>query len=453
MSGGAAGGPVAGVVEVAADRAAGASREPAGAVADPEVAREVGGHSVDRAAVREVGAGLGVGEDPPERGCVGGEPASGLGVDGAVAIEFGGFVAVSEQGEYRHGHVHPRRDHPERRRVPVTEGAAEQQVGRHVELQLRAGVRSVRAGVGEGIDSGHDCGASLGLEVKAEPGHPVLGGFEADPPLVAGPVVACGERFGMESVAELSDSATERGRGLPRSALECGGLEPGGIVRGKPDDGIEQGPGMSEADRPGRERGEGVWVASGDTGVGDQPGCGRLGDAEQGGELGDERAGRELTLDLRRPVVDFGNGTRVAVRAVDQPQLLCLRCTNLPLEHGDPVEIRAQRVLGGGRGGARHASIPSRPTDIRTPAKPALIRQNTSGQLHRTSACGGQVARAAWTPRGGQGEASRVSIRVALRAAPLDDRRRHPAPTPAASPPAPTTARRPRARTRRRCRT
>ena len=102
--------PVGGVVDVAARGAASAAGESAGAVAGAEVAGEVGGDPVGGATVGQEGAGLGVGEDALERRGVRGEPASGVGVDRAVAVEFGGLVGVPEQGEHGHGDEHSRHD-------------------------------------------------------------------------------------------------------------------------------------------------------------------------------------------------------------------------------------------------------------------------------------------------------------------------------------------------------
>jgi hypothetical protein len=62
------------------------------------------------------------------------------------------------------------------------------------------------------------------------------------------------------------------------------------------------------------------------------------------------------------------------MRAIDEVQLLGLRRTDLALQCGDPVEVGAQRGLGGSRVGGRHASIPSPPTDIRCTQKHGLIR-------------------------------------------------------------------------------
>jgi hypothetical protein len=75
------------VVEIAAGGASRTAGKPASAVTDPQVPGEVGGHSVGVATVRQVRAGLGVGEDPLERRRVRGQTPGGLGVDRAVPVE------------------------------------------------------------------------------------------------------------------------------------------------------------------------------------------------------------------------------------------------------------------------------------------------------------------------------------------------------------------------------
>ena len=144
------------MVDVAARGATAAAGEPAGAVAGAEVAGEVGGDPVGGAAVGEEGAGLGVGEDALERGGVRGEPASGVGVDRAVAVEFGGLVGVPEQGEHGHGDEHSRHDRGitlDRFAVSIRADARQEEVGGGVEHPLRAcAVVDDRRGLGRLVE-------------------------------------------------------------------------------------------------------------------------------------------------------------------------------------------------------------------------------------------------------------------------------------------------------------
>ena len=135
VAGRTAGRPIGGVVDVAPGGPARAAREPAAAVTDPQVAGEIGGYPVLVAPIGEVRAGLGVREDPTERRGVRRESAGCVGVDRAVPVELSGLIGVSEQRERRHGHVHLRGDDANGR-VGVGVGAAEQQVGREIDLQL-----------------------------------------------------------------------------------------------------------------------------------------------------------------------------------------------------------------------------------------------------------------------------------------------------------------------------
>src|SRR5690606_37055996 len=92
-----------GVVEVAAVGGAGAAGVAAGLVSQAQGGAEVGGDEVAGAADGEGGAGLGVGEQADEGGCVRGEVAGDLGGDGPVSVEVAGLVAVAQEGQDRDG--------------------------------------------------------------------------------------------------------------------------------------------------------------------------------------------------------------------------------------------------------------------------------------------------------------------------------------------------------------
>ena len=73
-----------------------------------------------------------------------GEVSGGVGGDGSVPVEFGGFVGVSEQGEHRDGDQHPGHDPGvivDGVAVVVGADAGQEQVGGGVQDPLRAGAR------------------------------------------------------------------------------------------------------------------------------------------------------------------------------------------------------------------------------------------------------------------------------------------------------------------------
>ena len=312
-----------------------------------------------------------------------GESTGGVGGDGSVPVEFGGFVGVAEQGEHRDGDQHPGHDlrvpcrsgrrrgrcggrpGAGRRRCPgpVARGCGGRVRVNRSRHPVTRGVRGV--GVGEPVEAVLDGVGAFGVEVEAEPGHSVGGGFEHDPAFQDRGAVSGVQRFGVQAFPQGAEPAAEGGVGLLRCPFQRGGFERGRGVGREPGEGLEDRAELRQADRPGGERLQGGGVSAGRRRVGDQ-GAGGAARAAPG-----RWRVRRGTTGCRTPAPPGTDPSCTPSTACAYPcarsiSRNCSACAARIRRSSATIASRSacSAARRAGRLGGGHAPIPAPPTDI-----------------------------------------------------------------------------------------
>ncbi len=163
--------PVHDVVDIAAARETGATRECACHIRDLEPPPQIGGRAVGSTIDIEQRAAYRMCQQSREGRRMCSEAARGLGIDRAVALEGSGLVFVAEQSHHGNGDCHG-----DRWRTPALEDSVEEQVADHVASQLAEGARLVRL-TGKGsrsrVDTCEGAVSRIGRQLHREVRHAV----------------------------------------------------------------------------------------------------------------------------------------------------------------------------------------------------------------------------------------------------------------------------------------
>ncbi len=335
--------PVDGVVDLGADRATIAAREPAGAIAHLEPPLEVSRRPVAGAVDIEHGARHRVREDAGERRRLRGEPPRGVGVDRPVAVEQPGILGCADEREHRHRDVHAGASGGDRLGEVgfARQPAVQEQVACGVGAELRGsamiaacvgaciGARVSRcSGVSDPVEPIFDEQRVGRWQQCVQPRHAVASRLDLHPSFGEGCSMPLGDGLDLELLAKRTRPATQGGgrRGLGHHGQPF--VEPrahGGVLEA--DRLIDDHARVTGADPPVAHRGErGRQHGRQRPRLGDPVLHRALGHSKRRGELGRDGSARQVVSTLWRDRGRYERrlaAHRISDGEIDQVDLHC----------------------------------------------------------------------------------------------------------------------------------